>query len=61
MSSTQLKVWLAELAAVAGWVNTYANGGHLSPTLRSIQAIVSSLILVISHTYNKSKATKATS
>lgn len=59
ITSSQLKVWLAEAAAVAGWVNTYVNGGHLSATLRAIQAVVSSVILVVSHIFNKSKANKS--
>lgn len=58
ISSTQLKVWLAELAAVAGWVNTYVNAGHLSTDLRAIQAIVSSVVLVVSHMFNKAKVSR---
>ena len=59
ITSSQLKSWAAELAAIAGWANTFANGGHLDVTLRSVEAIASSVILVISHIFNKSKAAKS--
>jgi hypothetical protein len=59
VSSTQLKVWLAELAAAAGWVNTYVNAGHLNTNLRAIQAVVSSVVLVVSHIFNKAKVSRS--
>lgn len=58
-SATQLKVWAAEAVAVAGWVNTFVNGGHLDVTLRSIEAVTASVIGVISHIFNKAKVNRS--